>query len=154
MHYIITYPAVAINTAASAATCRHLPKAAKLILTDTDYISSTYILLLRMGQCCGCRPTTLVTEDPDVTLYTKTGRGVVVTVFGPRPHHPGLLYVKNGRLYLETVYYNTLVCKCYNGRSWKLSKIKSVEVVDGPKTSDNHTSDCFCVQCDIRIFSH
>ena len=93
-----------------------------------------------MGNCFYCRPQTLVTEDPNVTMFTKVGFGVLMGQYpGDFTHLTGsrtggLAYVKNtGHLCLESTCGKRLCCLCSRD-SWKLSDITQVEVVTGSIT--------------------
>jgi len=81
-----------------------------------------------MGCCC-CRPTTWtctdVREDPDVRMYADTYRPGSWN-FHCSPF--GIIYVKGQYLYLE-VKPEYCICRCRT-KSWKLSEINAVEVVD------------------------
>ena len=91
-----------------------------------------------MGNCFYCRPQTLVTEDPDVTMFTEVGFCVMMG------HYPGdftqlsrfggLAYVKNtGHLCLESTCGERFCCLCCR-KGWKLSDFNQVEVVTGSIT--------------------
>ena len=81
-----------------------------------------------MGCCC-CHPTTWictdVREDPDIRMYADTYRPGSWN-FHCSPF--GILYVKGEYLYLE-VEPEYCICRCRT-KSWKLSEINAVEVVD------------------------
>lgn len=87
---------------------------------------------------CYCRPQTLVTEDPDVTMHTEVGFCVLMGKyqgdFTQLSRFGGLAYVKkNGHLCLESTVGSRFCCLCCR-EGWKLSDINQVEVVTGSIT--------------------
>lgn len=80
--------------------------------------------------CCGCRPKTEVTEDPNVVMYTPMGSFIMVDQSGSGAQNDtGLLYVKDNRLCCEATVGSKLCCKCCKN-SWSLSKVKAVKVMN------------------------
>ena len=90
-----------------------------------------------MGLCL-CRPQTLVTEDPNVIMYTKVGfcalKGRYPEDFITLSRFGGLAYVRNtGHLCLESTIGSRFCCHCCS-EGWRLSDISQVEVVNGSIT--------------------
>ena len=87
-----------------------------------------------MGNCFYCRPQTLVTEDPDVTIFTEVGFCVMMFPSGDFTTYcqaEGLVYVKNqSSLYLESTIGDRFCCLCCRS-DWSLSDITQVEMVTG-----------------------
>jgi hypothetical protein len=90
-----------------------------------------------MGACY-CRPQTLVTEDPDVNMYTEVGYCVLMGRypgdFQQLSRYGGLAYVKNtGHLCVESTVGSRFCCLCCR-HGWAFSDISQVEVVTGSVT--------------------
>ncbi len=86
--------------------------------------------------CFICRPMTQVTDDPGILTHTRVGPvGVTYNCLGydmPSRNsvYNGIMYIKGNRLCYENSFYDeTLCCECTR-RSWKLSGIKGVELVE------------------------
>ena len=88
-----------------------------------------------MGNCCYCRPQTLVTEDPDVSIFTDVGFSITMSPnnFFDSCQYYGMVYVKSRNLYLEATAGRRFCCLCCRDR-WSLSFITQVEVVTGNLT--------------------
>ena len=79
--------------------------------------------------CCIFRPITIVTEDPDVVMCTNVGGTVISsTYYRLEINSDGLLYVKDNKLYYESVRFCWLNCKWLR-RVWHVSEVKRVEVI-------------------------
>ena len=96
--------------------------------------------------CFYCKPTTTVTEDPDVAVFAKVstcaiifprtewsqGGPILLSADMDGSGENGMFYVRGNRLH-----YNTTIaegtrfkCGCWGDR-WRVSKITKVEVVTG-----------------------
>ena len=84
----------------------------------------------------GCRPSSTVTEDPAVPLYTVV-RNLVITVAKKNDSkvevenhiRHGLLYVKDGELHYDAAFGTRLMPK-NKTKSWKLQNIQQISVTN------------------------